>query len=99
MGTHLWSLKSNLQIMLRTIAKRFSSTLQASLESKLSTAFPNSTIAVNDTSGGCGSAFEISVISSQFKGLREVKKQRLVNKAIAEELKTIHSIRVTTKDA
>merc|ERR1711879_519324 len=98
--------KSNLQrgntinfySMFRTIAKRLSHSLQTSLETKLATAFPNaSAIQVVDTSGGCGSGFEICVIDSQFKSLNKIKSQRLVNKVIKEELKDIHSIRLKTK--
>ena len=84
--------------MFRTTIKRLASTLQTSLETKLSTAFPNAAaIQVVDTSGGCGSGFEICVVDSQFESMRKINSQRLVNKAIKEELKSIHSVRLTTK--
>merc|ERR1712071_621894 len=57
-------------MMLRTVIRRFSveaSSLQRALENKLTAAFPGAAVQVQDTSGGCGSAFEIGVQSEQFK--------------------------------
>ena len=84
--------------MLRSTLIRLTSSLQTSIETKLASAFPNAAaIQVVDTSGGCGAGFEICVVDSQFEKMRKINSQRLVNKAIKEELAEIHSVRLTTK--
>merc|ERR1711909_254128 len=84
--------------MFRSTIRLLTSPLQTSLETKLASAFPNAAaIQVVDTSGGCGSGFEVCVVDPQFDKMRKINSQRLVNKAIKEELKEIHSIRLTIK--
>ena len=83
--------------MFRASLKRLSSELQTKVEQKLANAFPKASIRVADTSGGCGSAFDIEVIDTQFEGMREINRQRVVNKAIKIEMMEIHSVRVQTK--
>ena len=46
---------------------------------------------IEDTSGGCGQAFEVIVVADKFEGLTLLKRHRLVNAAIEEELKSIHA--------
>jgi stress-induced morphogen len=48
-------------------------------------------------SGGCGSMYAIEIASPKFKGIPMVKQHRLVNEVIAEEIKTWHGVRLTTK--
>merc|ERR1712131_27118 len=52
-------------------------------------------VEVTDTSDGCGSNFNIQVISDAFEGKRPVNRQRMVNKAIKEFTPDIHALRVT----
>merc|ERR1711990_400935 len=52
-------------------------------------------VEVTDTSDGCGSNFNIQVISDAFEGKRPVNRQRMVNKAIKEYTPDIHALRVT----
>jgi stress-induced morphogen len=48
-------------------------------------------VEVKDVSGGCGSSFEVLVVSSQFEGKPLLQRHRLVNGCLAEELKEIHA--------
>ncbi|MCO5601538.1 hypothetical protein L7F22_055661 [Adiantum nelumboides] len=47
---------------------------------------------VVDTSGGCGASFLVEVVSSAFEGTRLLERHRLVNAALAEEMKQIHAL-------
>ncbi len=49
--------------------------------------------------GGCGSMYQVEVVSPSFKDLSMVKQHRLVNDALKEEIKGMHGIRLTTKAA
>ncbi|CAF4523062.1 unnamed protein product, partial [Didymodactylos carnosus] len=45
---------------------------------------------------GCGASYEINVISSEFKNMRIVNQHRKVSEALADELPSIHSVRIFT---
>lgn len=49
---------------------------------------------VIDTSGGCGASFDIEIASAQFEGKRLLERHRLVNTALADELKSIHALSI-----
>jgi stress-induced morphogen len=68
------------------------------LEEKIRSNVPNCDfVKVIDQSDGCGSKFEITVVSSEFMGKAIIAQHRMVNKAIEEERKHIHAITVKTK--
>lgn len=46
---------------------------------------------VHDESDGCGGKFSAVIVSKQFEGKSLLQRHRLVNGALAEELKTIHA--------
>uniref|UniRef100_A0A1B0CYC9 dolichyl-P-Glc:Man9GlcNAc2-PP-dolichol alpha-1,3-glucosyltransferase n=1 Tax=Phlebotomus papatasi TaxID=29031 RepID=A0A1B0CYC9_PHLPP len=46
---------------------------------------------VVDESDGCGGKFSVIVVSALFEGKPHLQRHRLVNSALAEELKTIHA--------
>jgi len=48
-------------------------------------------VEVVDQSDGCGGKFEAVIVSKQFEGKALLARHRLVNAALAEELKTIHA--------
>lgn len=41
--------------------------------------------------GGCGQAFQATIVSPQFAGLSSLKRHRLVNAALKDEIATIHA--------
>jgi stress-induced morphogen len=41
--------------------------------------------------GGCGQAFTSLIVSPQFQGLNSLKRHRLVNAALKEEIASIHA--------
>ncbi|KAK7431524.1 hypothetical protein QQZ08_002015 [Neonectria magnoliae] len=46
---------------------------------------------VTDMSGGCGQAFTSLIVSPQFQGLNSLKRHRLVNAALKDEIAAIHA--------
>lgn len=46
---------------------------------------------VVDESDGCGGKFSVIVVSKEFAGKSLIQRHRLVNAALADELKTIHA--------
>ena len=43
------------------------------------------------TPGGCGQAFKATIVSPQFTGLNSLKRHRLVNAALKDEIAKIHA--------
>ncbi|KAG0141486.1 hypothetical protein CROQUDRAFT_51591 [Cronartium quercuum f. sp. fusiforme G11] len=72
---------------------------ELNLVNKLRKSFPGGQIIVQDVSGGCGQFFAIQVIHSDFSGLSTIKQHRLVNKALADDIKTIHGLQVDYQTA
>ncbi|XP_010911977.1 protein BOLA2 [Elaeis guineensis] len=64
------------------------------VESTLTSALKPSHLEVIDTSGGCGASFEIEIASEQFEGKRLLERHRLVNGALAEQMKHIHALSI-----
>ncbi|KAF7544742.1 hypothetical protein G7046_g9720 [Stylonectria norvegica] len=48
-------------------------------------------VEVTDMSGGCGQAFTSLIVSPQFQGLNSLKRHRLVNAALKDEIAGIHA--------
>lgn len=52
---------------------------------------------VEDTSGGCGSMYRITVESPLFEGQRLLAQHRLVTEALKKEIGEMHGLNITTK--
>ncbi|XP_058062751.1 bolA-like protein 2 [Anopheles bellator] len=61
------------------------------LRQKLTERLEATHVEVIDESDGCGGKFRAIVVSAQFQGKPLLQRHRLVNAALAEELKTIHA--------
>ncbi len=67
------------------------------LESKLKAGLQHYTfIQATDLSDGCGSKFEVVVVSSDFVGKSLLAQHRLVNKIIESERPNIHALTLKT---
>ncbi|XP_074051262.1 bolA-like protein 3 [Macrotis lagotis] len=79
----------------RTLASQTSGELK--VRNVLKEKFPRaSTIKVTDISGGCGAMYEIHIESEEFKDKRTVQQHQMVNKALKEEIKEMHGLRIFT---
>ncbi|XP_059307923.1 protein BOLA2 [Lycium ferocissimum] len=65
------------------------------VESSLTAKLNASHLEVIDMSGGCGAKFSVVVVSEQFEGKRLLERHRMVNGALAEEMKEIHALSIT----
>ncbi|KAJ8951946.1 hypothetical protein NQ318_013614 [Aromia moschata] len=60
--------------------------------------FPGAKIInVEDTSGGCGAMFNVSIETSEFKGLTIMKQHRLVYDVLKDQIKNIHGLHLETR--
>lgn len=48
-------------------------------------------VEVKDSSGGCGQAFEVTVVSDDFNGKNRLARHRLVNAAVKDMIAVVHS--------
>eukprot|EP00003_Mantamonas_plastica_P020629 TRINITY_DN3322_c0_g1_i1.p2 TRINITY_DN3322_c0_g1~~TRINITY_DN3322_c0_g1_i1.p2 ORF type:complete len:151 (+),score=54.33 TRINITY_DN3322_c0_g1_i1:113-565(+) len=71
--------------------------MEDEVESMLKEHIENAQVEVNDISGGCGSMFQIQVVSPEFKGMNKVKQHRLVNDILKDYVKDWHGLTLTTK--
>lgn len=65
-----------------------------SVETTLTTQLQPTHLVVIDTSGGCGASFDIEIVTAAFEGKRLLERHRVVNTALAEELKEIHALSI-----
>lgn len=54
-------------------------------------------VSVKDVSAGCGSFFQVEVVSPVFEGKGLVQQHRMVNEALREEIKVIHGLTINTR--
>jgi len=66
------------------------------IEKKLSETLSTSHVKVVDLSDGCGAKFDCLVVSEKFEGVGLLQRHRMVNGALAEELKSIHALTLKT---
>ncbi|EPE03636.1 hypothetical protein F503_01894 [Ophiostoma piceae UAMH 11346] len=64
---------------------------EASLKDALRAKLQAEAVEVTDVSGGCGQAFTAVIVSPQFSGLNRLKRHRLVNTALKDEIANIHA--------
>ncbi|XP_068958897.1 bolA-like protein 3 isoform X1 [Petaurus breviceps papuanus] len=84
-----------LQCAQRTFASQTSGELK--MTRILKEKFPRAaTIKVTDISGGCGAMYEIHIESEEFKEKRVLQQHQMVNKALKEEIKEMHGLRIFT---
>jgi stress-induced morphogen len=57
---------------------------------------PSTSVLVRDVSGGCGSMYAIDVSSPRFRGMNLLAQQRLVNRALGEQVRQWHGVQIRT---
>lgn len=58
---------------------------------------PVTHLEVTDKSGGCGSAYEIFVVTAAFEGKRLLQRHRLVHEALGETVGKLHALTLKCK--
>ena len=62
----------------------------------LEEAFEPAELVVEDVSGGCGSMFNIKVVTTAFEGKPLVQQQRMVNEVLKSEISSMHGLVLNT---
>ncbi|KAK3897617.1 bola protein [Staphylotrichum tortipilum] len=62
-----------------------------SIRAALTERLKASHVEIQDMSGGCGQAFTSLIVSSEFAGKNSLKRHRLVNAALKDEIAQIHA--------
>jgi BolA protein len=79
--------------------------MQNTIESKLADSFNMTFLNVENESHmhnvapGSESHFKVTIVTEQFEGLMLIKRHRLVNKALEQELQQIHALALHTMTA
>jgi stress-induced morphogen len=92
----LSSTRTSLLLNSKKIVQRMASTLGDSpaaiaVRDKIVSALAPIYIEVLDQSGGCGTAFDVTVVSDRFEKLSLVQRHRLVYNAMGESMSSIHA--------
>ncbi|KAJ9148615.1 hypothetical protein NKR23_g4818 [Pleurostoma richardsiae] len=64
---------------------------EASLKASITERLKAVHVEVTDMSGGCGQAFTTLIVSPEFAGKNSLKRHRLVNAALKDEIAAIHA--------
>ncbi|KIZ05858.1 hypothetical protein MNEG_2099 [Monoraphidium neglectum] len=64
------------------------------LKAKLESALQAESVSVVDTSGGCGAAFDVGVVSTLFEGKMLIARHRMIHDALKEEMGGIHALSI-----
>jgi BolA-like protein 3 len=76
------------------------SATEAALEAKLRAALPGATsVLCRDSSGGCGTMYEITVAAAEFGGKSTVAAHKMVTAALKDDIAAWHGFHLTTKPA
>jgi len=66
------------------------------IKNKLSKELEPEHFEIEDISDGCGAKFNCLIVSKSFDGLMLIKRHRMVNSILEEELKIIHAFSMKT---
>lgn len=69
------------------------------IEKKLREALNPIHLELTDISGGCGASYSAVIVSDKFNGKPLLHRHRMVNSALAEELKIVHAFTMKTLTA
>lgn len=86
--------------MFRAVPRLLVSYTAADIQAKLQSSEalqPVHSIKVIDASAGCGSFFNIDIVSPVFQGKSLIQQHRLVNGVLKEEISAIHGFTLNTR--
>lgn len=86
--------------MFRAVPRLLAGYTAADIQAKLQSSEvlqPVQSLKVIDASAGCGSFFNIDIVSPVFQGKTLIQQHRLVNSVLKEEISAIHGFTLNTK--
>ena len=79
-----------------TYSRAFASETESAIQGKLESALTVRDVGVRDTSGGCGTMFEIKVVAEDFRNKSIVQQHKLVTKVLKEDISQWHGFTLIT---
>ena len=76
--------------------RSFGSATESAIEAKLHKALTVKDVNVRDTSGGCGTMFEIRVTAEEFRSKSIVQQHKIVTKALQSDISQWHGFTLLT---
>ena len=76
--------------------RSFASQAESDIEDKLQKALDVKQVGVKDTSGGCGTMFEIRVTAEEFRNISIVQQHKLVTKVLQSDITQWHGFTLLT---
>lgn len=76
--------------------RSFASETESAIEGKLQKALTVKQVNVRDTSGGCGTMFEIKVVAEEFRSKSIVQQHKIVTKALQGDISQWHGFTLLT---
>eukprot|EP00232_Nephroselmis_pyriformis_P009768 CAMPEP_0182891854 /NCGR_PEP_ID=MMETSP0034_2-20130328/23513_1 /TAXON_ID=156128 /ORGANISM="Nephroselmis pyriformis, Strain CCMP717" /LENGTH=114 /DNA_ID=CAMNT_0025025489 /DNA_START=205 /DNA_END=547 /DNA_ORIENTATION=- len=70
---------------------------EASIHKKLMDALAPAEVSVMDTSGGCGTMYDVKITSDQFAGKTIIKQHKMVTEVLQEDIPQWHGFVLKTK--
>lgn len=77
-------------------SRSFASETESAIEQKLQNALAVKEVDVRDTSGGCGTMFEINIIAEEFQNKSIVQQHKVVTKVLKEDIAQWHGFTLVT---
>ncbi|DBA90985.1 TPA: BolA-like protein 3 [Trebouxia sp. C0005] len=78
------------------VARAFATETESAIQEKLQKALTVKDVDVRDTSGGCGTMFEIKVAADEFNNKSIVQQHKVVTKILQEEISQWHGFVLLT---
>jgi len=78
------------------VARAFATETESAIQEKLQKALTVKDVNVRDTSGGCGTMFEIKVAADEFKNKSIVQQHKVVTKILQDEISQWHGFVLLT---
>jgi len=78
------------------VARAFATETESAIQEKLQKALTVKDVDVRDTSGGCGTMFEIKVAADEFKNKSIVQQHKVVTKILQDEISQWHGFVLLT---
>lgn len=76
--------------------RSFASETESAIQQKLQSALSVKEVDVRDTSGGCGTMFEIKIVAEEFQNKSIIQQHKVVTKVLKEDISQWHGFTLMT---
>ena len=86
----------NLRSLSANNLRRFATETESAIQEKLQSALTVRDVDVRDTSGGCGTMFQIKITAEEFNNKSIVQQHKVVTKVLQEDISQWHGFTLVT---